>query len=173
MKKIEIFIFFFLNVVYCLNAYKTIDLCLANPECNKVISFKCNEKYCGKDFQTCESFKYLNFNLNIRIFDLSKIFMHKNHKTPSLQPCLYNRNNRIEWQPSYVCFKEKTCLNKKYNRLFRPKSNNNNNKMHKTNCQCNEKHTIKCENLNYCGKDKEACDNLMINNSIQKCILNI
>ena len=134
-----------------------------------MISFKCNEKYCGKDFQTCESFKYLNFNLNIRIFDLNNIFMPKNHKTmPSLQPCLYKK--KIEWQPSYVCFKEKTCINKKYNRLFRPKSNNNK-IMHKINCQCNEKYTVKCENLNYCGKDKEACDNLIINNSIQKCSL--
>ena len=155
-----VYILFILNSD-CLDAVKTSDLCVKKSNCNGAFSFKCNEKYCSKDKNSCEDFKNSNsYNKALK----TEHFNHKMHLLlASIKPCF---TNTYKWKTSDVCLKKDICFYKEHKPFIKTSFHLITNS---DICKCGNNHTILCTNKKYCGVNQNACNGLKLKNPIQNC----
>jgi len=160
--KILISILFLTMIISFLTAIRTTDICLIKTECNEDFPFKCNRYFCGKDNQTCE---YLNhFEKSLKFFQSSLIPINFENILNNVFSCIHK--SEYKWKPADICLKQNNCFNLKYN-LFFVKIFESIDPNH---CKCEEKYNVQCQDRNYCGLKKSACDNIIENDTqIKKC----
>jgi hypothetical protein len=138
------------------------DLCIKNSidkSCSDSYPFKCHQKYCTKNKQICDDFNLLKKHLIMeRHFRAIKKL---NLMIKTIKKCVKNENKLKSTKG--VCIKSENCFLKQKN-LFSGTSYKfiNNSKV----CPCGNEHSFKCNgNNNYCGVNKQACDNALQNNN--------
>ena len=147
------------------------DLCIKNPidkssliNCSESYPFKCHQKYCTKSKQICDDFNLLKKHL---IMERHFRAVEKlNLMIKTIKKCVKNEN---KLKSKDVCIKSDSCYIKEHN-FFNGASYKfiNNSKV----CPCGNGHRFKCNgNNNFCGVNKEACDNVLQNRNelYKKC----
>ena len=155
-------LFIIIIIKNCSVALRTSDLCSTMFECNKNYSFKCKNKYCAKNNNSCIDFKKFLTQTNIKLAYLKSIKYKKKSILGYIKPC----KHKIKL--SNLCSRNSLCFKRKTNHLFVTKLV----QIDSDHCNCSNQYPVKCNDHNYCGKDKTVCNSLKINDYIKKCGIN-
>ena len=167
-----IFCIFFFNLTNILCGFLFSDLCrketndkshvmTINNKCFDKFPIKCHQNYCTKSKKVCEEYDILR--IYIKMESNFKIKDNLNSMIETIQKC------KDKWKSTDICIKSDSCYIKEHN-FFNGASYKfiNNSKV----CPCGNGHRFKCNgNNNFCGVNKEACDNVLQNRNelYKKC----
>ena len=139
-----------INSEECLKEDKS--LCNLNWACPSQYKYKCVKNTCAKSQEVCKKYKSINDILNYKSKRVTSEAMLKYELfQQKLKACKI-----YIWKPSMVCVNAvNVCYDKKVVRMRGSFIK----VMERIDCDCTGKqYKFKCDDADYCGLDKQACD---------------